>query len=967
MSRLSGGKIGNKSIWDEITMSGPVGISFVDNQLAREAGVNGMKPMSEGELAEYIRMWLESIGVVAHQMDMPEVLQEMQRVGEALTDARTKYMASKRAGVEVSGDVVEILDELETAFEELSIIKESLKKDQEKEMLEEMELRKQLGLIADKPENAAMRAPLVERLKQLVALRKNAEAKVAEGTAVRQAQDLARQSLEQQWIAYLTGLLDELQINRERFDPDNAKESFRQLLGQYISAFQAGANENVTKYLTILRSVMAPITDPQNLSPDYSALNQLVMESGSNPAFQALLRDIRGYYGQAWQWKAQAVQALNWGKELLRKLQAHVQGVDIDSIGDVGTLFEVLGRTAEGLATRVNDLEAQLAAVTTELSNSQAMVLTQSEAAKEYRAALEQIKTRLMPNATEQITPDNVNAFVQALLAAVENVSKSSGEAGQRVIQDMINQILKPYLEFLQDYVVRLQNEEDYTPEQITQIMSMFDVWDGINKSQASPELKDTLGKLLTVMGNTARSLLSYANTMIGGKRFFEEASKIVEQSNATPESVIAAIHAIRGTLADQSEIAKQDAERVNKLTAYMQDLAQQNQALMSNMDLLRQQSEAELQNARAQVEELKAQLKSGNDRAAAELAKLQQQLAISQRELEVAKKMREQKPLDLKGVFVDPERMDDVDPLTQYRAALQAMATTLQMQKMNPQADSMRMIWLAFRMTASGVQNASDAIQMGMDTLAIYQRLPLPTYNTRSYGLYFMGCFIDMLFSVSTAFHVPKTGSTPTDPRAWTRFVDTASDLWYQMFVERPVGYLSMSVAARFAILGNNRLISMLEKGELVDRYNSSIQSICTLNSKSQTSGNAARLLSLPQDLSIVMTWLQDIAYNGGIPDVPDFIFAYYILSRFQAYAADEFRAWVDAAKTFCLGSEEGGLPLGRFLLTTNPNEGKNLVTSGLRFLAAETIYSSTDEVARAALEFENVQSYGAKWQIKS
>lgn len=966
LSRLSGGKIGNKSIWDEIVMEGPVGISFVDNQLAREAGVPGMEPMSEGELAEYIRMWLESIGVVASKMTMPDVLQEMQRVGEALADARATYMQANRVGVDVSGDVVEILDELESAFEELSAIKESLKKDQEEEMLEELEIRKQLGMMNDSPETAATRAPLVERLKQIVARRKNADAKIAEGMAVKQAQELAQQTLEQQWIAYLTGLVDELQMGRERFDPKNPRESFRQLLRQYITAFQGGANENVSKYLTVLRSVMAPIMDETISAPDFTALDQLVAESAANPGFQQLLTDIKGYYDQAWQYKDQAIKALQWGKELLRKLQAHVQGIDLNAIRDVGTMYATLGNVAEGLATRVSDLEAQLAAVTQQLQNNQSIVLTQSEALKEYHSALERIKQSVLPSATEQITSQNVGQFVEALLAAIKNIQSEGGVQAQKVIKQVIESILRPYLQFLQGFIGRVESGQLYTDKEINDVMSLFEVWDTINKSGTSPELQETLRMLLTIMGNTARSLLSYANTMIKGNEFFAAASRIVEQSNGTPESVIAAMQAIRGTLADAGETAKQDAARVNKLTEYMQQLAEENRRLMTNMDILRQRSEVELNTARAEMENLKAQLASGNQAAAAELQKLREQLSDSQRQLEVAKAMRQQQPLDLRGAVFDPERMEEIDPVTQYRSTLQAMATALMMNKMNPQPDQMRMIWLAFRMAVTAISEPTDAIQVGMDTLSVYQRLPLPNFNTRSYGLHFMGAFLDMLFWVGSAFRVERTGSSPTQIKAWTDFVNEAAEVWYQTFIVKPVGYLSMSVVARFATLGTNVLLPMLEKGELVNKYNATIRTTITPRANSQVSSNTASMIGMLPDLSVIQAYMQDIAYRGSIPDVPDFVFAYYILSKFQSLAIDEFKLWLQAARQFTVGDSEG-LPLGRFLLTTNTNDGVHLVTSGKYFLAAEAIYARNEEVTRDIAQFDSIEAYANKWLIVS
>ena len=79
-----------------------------------------------------------------------------------------------------------------------------------------------------------------------------------------------------------------------------------------------------------------------------------------------------------------------------------------------------------------------------------------------------------------------------------------------------------------------------------------------------------------------------------------------------------------------------------------------------------------------------------------------------------------------------------------------------------------------------------------------------------------------------------------------------------------------------------------------------------------------------------------------------------------------EEFQVWLQGARQFCVGDSQG-LPLGRFLLTTNSDDGVHLVTSGKYFLAAEAIYATNQEVTRDVQQFDSIEAYANKWLIVS
>ena len=374
LSRISGGKIGRKTVFEEI-LEEPSGVSYFDNQIMRESGVKGMKPMDEAELERYIKAWLRGVQRTKNDMSISGVKDEMNRIKEALIDSRANYEAC--GGDDT--DIVGILDELDLAYKSLSGIFRSLKKDEETDFLEELELRRDYEAIPDVPENDSKKAEIRKRINELVQKRKRDKAEDENLKSIRQAQDLSKQSLEDQWVEYLTGLIEELHLEKTKFDPASPKESFG----------------DVSKYLKVLSSVLAPIVDVATSSdPDFAALDQLISESSNNAPFMQLLSDIKGYYEKAFKWKQQAVETLAQGKEVLRKFSARIPGTNIDAISSVGELFTVITHMAENLEARVAELENQLAAVTQQLKSSEAMVVTQKEAMQNYEKRMDGLYIR---------------------------------------------------------------------------------------------------------------------------------------------------------------------------------------------------------------------------------------------------------------------------------------------------------------------------------------------------------------------------------------------------------------------------------------------------------------------------------------------------------------------------------------------------------------------------------------------
>lgn len=946
LSRISGGKIGRKTVFEEI-LEEPSGVSYFDNQIMRESGVKGMKPMDEAELERYIKAWLRGVQRTKNDMSISGVKDEMNRIKEALIDSRANYEAC--GGDDT--DIVGILDELDLAYKSLSGIFRSLKKDEETDFLEELELRRDYEAIPDVPENDSKKAEIRKRINELVQKRKRDKAEDENLKSIRQAQDLSKQSLEDQWVEYLTGLIEELHLEKTKFDPASPKESFRMLLRDYMESSKSSLSGDVSKYLKVLSSVLAPIVDVATSSdPDFAALDQLISESSNNAPFMQLLSDIKGYYEKAFKWKQQAVETLAQGKEVLRKFSARIPGTNIDAISSVGELFTVITHMAENLEARVAELENQLAAVTQQLRSSEAMVVTQKEAMQNYEKTLRDIASTFLTQAQlsaissiDQLLPaikQTVDAYSRTLAQTqAEQSATQASNVTKKTILSALNDILIPYAKFLQDFFQRLNDGRGFDDATVRQVVQDIENID-LARPGLDDEIRNSLAVVTLAIRGTAEKFMEYGNVMLTANSFLEHVRRLLRNPSLTPDQALITLDAVMKQMDDYNEILQDGAKRIENLAEYMKQVTDERNAAREASTLLearlKQEQEANalaMGNQQKRLAELEALMKARDEEAAAKIRSLEEMLAQNKKTQMIAQ------------TLVAPGVSDDMDdeippimgppsihtpmeaPSQQYRRVLMMASQGLSGGKTD--ANILAMCADAYSMVIKA-NSLVDSAQASLDSLQLLGSISPPTISNKLYSVWWGCYYFHILFMGGLCFK--NMGSTRT-PAEWTKFLNQASLVWSLGFgpgMQAP-HFTSASSCARLAL--NMHFSEWAHEKRLPNLYNNTIsQSMSSIYKRTtaldgqKTSGYSERMLTFwnaARNRQITSTtysaWMQDIKAKGFLDYCTDFFLAAFLVCWGQEQAGTHetmFHIWQQASKRFMMGSQTEGLPLGAFIL---------------------------------------------------
>lgn len=643
LSRFLGGGIGRTNVYERILRE-PTGIEFIDNQIMRESGVSGMKPMNEHELEEYIRMWLQ--GLVRNSpesMPLADLKDEMDRVRGALATARMFYHANGGAGKDQ--DIESVLGALETAYDELRKIKTSLEQEQERDLLREMEIRSTIdSAVGDQ------RAVLQAELAGLIQKRKGSEDRERELAEVRQAQALALKKLEESWVEYLKQLMDELHVARDTLDLTNPRAHFRRILREQLDQAKQADQPNVTTYLQIVERALGSIV--------HGDMVDMLPEEDMYKGLHVLLNDIRDYYTKTRLEKEAIEQALQKANERIRLLNGNVKDENLVVTQSVADMLEQLLNRVEHYQTAVKDLQESLRAQTAELEASQATVLELRRAKEMYEGILRDILGRfVLDEHKAQVLADfsNLPGYIKQYIDSIQDeIGKSavkSDAQGKELIA--LNAILKDYLEPLNQlltlFVGKVGGVQVINPDAANQLLKRLrELAQTAQQAalNATGQIPEKITLVITIINLIVDLIGRYEREKESFNIFFNEVRNKLGRPEAQPDEALLRLDALNQLAEITGQRLQANANKIADLEQQLADLTAARETDKTNMEALREQNAAELKAAEERVKAVQEEMERNRTASEEEKARVQQQLDAAlaqihtnQADLEAARK----------------------------------------------------------------------------------------------------------------------------------------------------------------------------------------------------------------------------------------------------------------------------------------------------------------------------------------
>lgn len=663
LSRFLGGGIGRLNVYERILRE-PSGIEFIDNQIMRESGVSGMKPMNEHELEEYIRMWLGGLQTNASTMSLPDLKDEMRRLKTALADTRLAYQLYTKPDDDDLGDIdeaketdlVSILDALELTYKGMFDMMESLERENETDLKREMELRSR-GYELTESDRA--------ELERLIQKRKQNQERSQDLVEVQKMQDIGQETLEQEWIGYLQGLVDELQLARDKvFDANNPRESFRELLRNRIEQAQQADQANVIKYLETLRDRMGEMIGGMDVSPDFKDAAQAdKMYPGYG--LGVILSDIKDYYDTLKYFYQDSQRALQTGKEQIRRLKAYFP--DYKEAQSVTEMIQQLLACVDSFVLRVQTLEESLNAVTAELNRTKATIMTHEDTIKTYKQVLDGIVNRFVSrdNQTQaQVGQnyENLIALIQENIKQIRKIFTDEDEKQDKMIDDqgrmileqgnmlgsqqkeigalsnIITLFLMPLNEILRPLYLSKTTGAPLNEDRIHELMRGLERQVSIAENEAKTAA-GTLPEKITLMtqavGMICNLIIRYERERLEFFNFMTSLKERMKLKEVEPEAMLQELEALN-RLADTNAASMQASQdRITQLEGLLQEARLKLGEEQSNLGVLRDQNEQAMKNHEDYLAMLQRQIDADKSASEEAKARLSEQLQQARRELE--------------------------------------------------------------------------------------------------------------------------------------------------------------------------------------------------------------------------------------------------------------------------------------------------------------------------------------------
>lgn len=626
LSRFLGGGIGRTNVYERILRE-PTGIEFIDNQIMRESGVSGMKPMNEDELKEYIKMWLQGLVRNPETKSLADLKDEMDRVRGALAAARMFYQA--HGGEAKDDDIAKVLDALETAYYELRKIKTSLEREQETDLLREMEIRSKIDS-AKGDERKMLQAELAG----LIQKRKGNEDRERELAEVRQAQALALKQLDESWIDYLKQLMEELGVARDTLDLTNPRNHFMRILREQIDQAKQADQPNVTSYLQLIETALGRIVNG-DMVDDGDMLPEESMYKGLN----VLLNDIRAYYADTKREKELIQQALQTANERIRKMQAQVSDLGLVKVETVAEMLEQLLNRVQQYAATVKDLQEELRAQTTELEASQATVLKLQRANEMYAGILRDIRDRfVLDEHKAQVLADfsNLPGYIEQYMNSIrDQIGKSevkSEAQGKELIA--LNTILKEYLEplnrLLELFVGKVGGVQVIYPDAANQLLKRLrELAQTAQQAalNATGQIPEKITLVITTINLIVDLIGRYEREKESFNIFFNEVRNKLKRPEAQPDEALLLLEGLNKRLEISGEQLQANAAKIADLGRQIADLTAARETDKTNMETLREQNAADLRAAKERLKAVQEEMERNRTASEEEKARVQHQL----------------------------------------------------------------------------------------------------------------------------------------------------------------------------------------------------------------------------------------------------------------------------------------------------------------------------------------------------
>lgn len=629
LSRFLGGGIGRTNVYERILRE-PSGIEFIDNQIMRESGVIGMKPMNEHELEEYIRLWLQGLVRSSPEtMPLADLKDEMDRVRGALATARMFYQAHGGEGKD--DDIESVLGALETAYYELRKLKTSLEREQDRDLLREMEIRSTIDSTA-----GDQRQMLQAELTGLIQKRKGNEDRERELAEVRKAQALALKQLDENWIEYLKGLMEELGVARDTLDPTNPRNDFRRILREQINQAKQADQTNVTTYLQLIERALGRIVNG-DMVDDGDMLPEESMYKGLN----VLLNDIRRYYAETRLEKERIQQALQTANERIRKMEAHVSDLGLVKVETVAQMMEQLLNRVRQYATTVHDLQESLRAQTEELQKSQATVLELRRANEMYEGILRDILDKfVLDDQKARVSADfsNLPMYIKFFVDTIQDqivksrVLVKSEAQGKEIstLTNILENYLGPLITALKQFLDQVGGVQAIDPAATKHLLEELGKVIRIGEQEAQNAMgiiPEKIGLLIETTNLIVALIKRYESEKEGFLTFFNEVRNKLGRAQAQPKDALLALDALNQLVDESGQRLQANANQIAKLEQQIIALTTERDTANTNMDTLRERNAAELDAAKKRLEAVQEEMERNRTASKAERDRIQQQL----------------------------------------------------------------------------------------------------------------------------------------------------------------------------------------------------------------------------------------------------------------------------------------------------------------------------------------------------
>lgn len=936
LSRLYGGKISNKkSVFDRI-LEEPTGISYFDEQIMRESGVKGMKPMDVQELTQYIKAWLTGLVENVNEMTSAEVEDEMKRLKAALDTTVTMYRIN--GGKEKN--IVMMLDDLDRTYGVMARMYDRLVEEGDQDMINELHYRREIARLSDSPADQDEREMLERSLAEIVQRRKNNEVKREQLNQIQASQLQSRETWDQQWAAYLQGLIDELQLSSEKLDPNNPRESFSRILRTAIE--QNGGNGNVTKYLSALRDALGPImTSSKEVDPDFREIDLLIQQAASNPGFQQMLIDIRNYYIEAFKWKKQSQEVLGRSMEVLRKIKAKVGNFDIGNVMGVNQVFDSMLKGADELLKRVSDLEEEVASLTFQLEEQKTTVIRASEAAKMYRDVLSNILSYYKIPADTLNQTNQQTLFESIAHALDELITKRVGASGQMqtaAVNSSVNTYLYQLLDILkrfEGYTLTMQQTNQIIPQdRINEILAGIRGLP-ITSPGIDPGMQERMVGIRDALAQIVEQIAGYSNTMVKAYNFFLDVQSKVSTPGQSPDKVLQDLELLQNTMASYNQSMQQGALSVQKMNDFMQMLIDENHQVKGNLQQLQLQNKAEMDKQAERIRLLQQQLQDNDELSRKQLADAQAQLAQNKKAMEEALAAQR---VEMEANRTAPQFKED-NIIAEFRKLI--LAQTAQIKASKDPEDVRKVFMYLYNVYPS--KNRVLLKQMCKDLWGFFDACPVPTLSNRAYGVVLYMFFLYWVYVNKYLYdaEIESGNKVPTTPD-WTAFLDTLSTLWRRYFIHRATNYISISALVVLLFVTKADFdATVTSVKEIITRYNSIVLS--AINLSGNVSSAIQQFRKQPFTDETVAAFMNDIRYTGCNRYFPDFILAWMLFRKIKDVSVLDqwYGEWFRASEDFTIDSGSG-LSLGKFLL---PGQGADKASTKEWFLCAFAPYFPQDD----------------------